>query len=146
MTLLIKNIEDKELQRCYWVWSAMIQRCTNPSNKHYKNYGGRGIKVCDRWRYFRKFSEDMLPRPSGGLLDRKNNDKGYNPSNCRWVNRKEQNSNRRNCIYLMYGKEQITLKEFCRRKKIKYRPFHKRLARGWSFKKALSFSIERISI
>jgi hypothetical protein len=73
----------------------MIQRCTNPKQKKYKFYGGRGIKVCKRWRDFRHFLADMGERPSGTTLDRRENEKGYEPGNCRWATTEEQLANRR---------------------------------------------------
>lgn len=80
----------------YYVWAEMIQRCTNPKNPSYYRYGGRGIRVCKRWRYsFLAFRNDMGPRPEGYTLERKNNNKGYYPNNCKWATYLEQNNNRR---------------------------------------------------
>ena len=79
----------------YASWAAMIQRCTNPSNKQWANYGGRGITVCERWRDFPNFLDDMGDRPAGLTLDRIDNDRGYEPGNCRWTDVHTQNVNRR---------------------------------------------------
>ncbi|MEY9421532.1 hypothetical protein ABIF69_007974 [Bradyrhizobium japonicum] len=74
----------------------MIQRCTNPHTKAFKNYGGRGITICDRWRRsFEAFLADMGEPPDGHTLDRKNNDGCYEPDNCRWATRAEQKLNQR---------------------------------------------------
>lgn len=81
----------------YWIWSAMIQRCTNKNNKGYHNYGGRGIKVCDEWlNSFEQFISDMGLRPSRKhSIERVNNNKGYNPENCIWATKDIQQRNRR---------------------------------------------------
>lgn len=82
----------------YSVWAHIIQRCTNPKNKSYKYYGGRGIAVCDRWRNsFEVFYEDMGPKPGPEYsIDRINNDLGYYKENCEWARREKQSQNRRN--------------------------------------------------
>lgn len=79
----------------YMSWDHMIQRCTNPNNDGYGDYGGRGIRVCNQWLDFRNFLRDMGKRPLGKSLDRINNDGNYDPSNCRWATQSEQNYNRR---------------------------------------------------
>lgn len=80
----------------YSIWSAMLSRCYVEKDKAFKNYGGRGIRVCSRWLHFKNFVDDMGTRPSAEhTLDRTNNDLGYNKDNCRWADRSTQGMNRR---------------------------------------------------
>lgn len=87
------NLRDNPL---YTVWAHIIQRCCNSNNIEYKNYGGRGINVCSKWRSFINFYNDMIGTYQKGLsIDRIDNDKGYFKDNCRWATLSEQNANRR---------------------------------------------------
>jgi hypothetical protein len=79
----------------YVVWTGIWQRCNNPKNQRWPDYGGRGIKVSERWRSFESFLADMGERPEGMTLDREDNDGDYEKANCRWATPKQQSNNRR---------------------------------------------------
>jgi hypothetical protein len=83
------------LTQAYHCWVSMHQRCDNPRNRNYANYGGRGITVCERWKTFVNFLADMGEPPPGMSLDRVDNNGNYEKSNCRWTTRIQQNRNQR---------------------------------------------------
>lgn len=79
----------------YVSWQEMLRRCNCPHHANYSYYGGRGIRVCDRWRSYQNFLADMGERPPGMVLDREDSNGNYEPSNCRWVSKAESAYNRR---------------------------------------------------
>jgi hypothetical protein len=116
----------------------MIQRCTNPKAFAYADYGGRGIKVCERWRTFTAFYEDMGDPPAGMSLDRINVDGDYCPENCRWATATVQGRNRRITTVLTYLGETRPLTEWAERMGIDYHAVHGRIKGGWTVEKALT--------
>jgi hypothetical protein len=116
----------------HWTWVAMRTRCNCPTYKDYAYYGGRGIRVCDRWQTsFENFLADMGPRPSSRhTLDRIDNNGNYEPGNCRWATWKEQSRNKRNSIYVEFEGERITVDELSHRTKIPVGTLHGRHKSG----------------
>ena len=137
---------DGKTRREYASWSAAKQRCHNPTNRQFPDYGARGIVMCDRWRdSFAAFIADMGPCPDGLMLDRVDNDGPYAPDNCRWVDRGVQNMNRRSCVFVeAFGRRQ-TLTEWSRECGIKDGRIAKRLAAGWTPERALTHPVRTFS-
>lgn len=116
----------------------MRARCLYPSQPHFIHYGGRGIKVCDRWQIFENFLEDMGPRPSSQhSLEREDNDGNYEPGNVKWATRDEQHRNtRRNVTVEIAGKKMI-LKDAALQCGIAYQSVRYRIGIGWPVLDAL---------
>lgn len=125
----------------YSSWGSMIQRCENANHAAFKNYGGRGVKICKEWRNsFETFLKDMGPRPSlKHSLDRfPNNDGNYEPGNCRWATIAEQHLNRRDNRLVTFENETKTLSEWAVSKNIPFDVLAKRIEAGWDVEKALN--------
>jgi hypothetical protein len=118
----------------------MRDRCTNPRNHAFDNYGGRGIKVCDRWLHsFEAFIKDIGPRPSSRhSIDRRDNDGNYEPGNCHWATKKIQSRNKRITILLSVGGETRPLADLAEERGLKYDRVYQRKLRGESDEEALS--------
>jgi hypothetical protein len=120
------------------IWDAMRQRCDTESNIHYHNYGGRGIKVCERWSRFENFFADMGERPGKHYsIDRINNDGNYEPENCRWTVRIVQARNTRANKLVTFNGETKCIAEWAELFGMPYKLLWKRLKLGWSIEVAL---------
>jgi len=118
----------------HYIWTSMIQRCTNPNNISYPRYGGRGISVHPRWRKFERFLRDMGRRPSPiHTLERINNYQGYFKGNCRWATRQEQANNKRNNIRITFMGKTKTLAQWAELLGFNYEMAQQRIGKlGWS--------------
>ena len=125
--------------KLYKVWASIKQRCTNPQNKRFSDYGGRGIDMCHEWFEFEPFMEwAMTHGYSDGLeIDRINNDRGYYPDNCRFVDTKTNSRNKRNSHFLTFAGNTYTVSEWAEKLNIPPKAIYKRLARGWDIPSAL---------
>lgn len=120
----------------YTCWRNMIQRCYNNKNKRYKDYGGRGITVCEEWKDFTNFLSDMGERPNGKSIDRINVNGNYEPANCRWATTKEQQNNIRNNRKVVYKGKTLTITELAEIFDIDRYVLYARLKRaGWNVEK-----------
>ena len=101
--------------RIYKVWGWILARCQTPSASGYENYGGRGIKVCNRWKEFENFLADMGdPEDCTLTIERKDNDGDYEPGNCRWATRAEQGVNKRNNRFIEHDGQSMTITSWAR--------------------------------
>lgn len=121
-----------KFKRLYRIWCCMKQRCYNKNLKAYKDYGGRGIQVCDEWiNNYRKFESWSLKNGYDDTLtiDRINNNGNYEPSNCRWVTREMQSKNKRNNVYVTYKGNKILLKDYAKKNNLNYKCLHSKYLR-----------------
>ena len=101
------KLHEMRWTKTYNSWVHMKGRCTSTASTNWHQYGAKGITICERWKDFRLFFEDMGVRPDGTTIDRIDNAKGYEPGNCRWATNKEQSINR--CSTMMIAFNGITL-------------------------------------
>lgn len=122
--------------RIYAVWVSMRQRCNDPNDQQYNDYGGRGIKVCKEWDNFKIFYQEMGECPQGMQLDRVDNDLGYNKENCRWADRIQQANNRRTTrIHTINGEKlkHTDLLKFLNMTRDKFRHIEEKLGLPWIY-------------
>lgn len=125
--------------RIYKVWMGIRVRCTNPKERSYPNYGGRGIQICERWLTFENFLADMGDRPAGYEIDRIDNNGNYEPSNCRWVSRKVNLNNKRDNRVIEFNGESKTMAQWAEQCGIRWDTLRSRIDRyGWSIERALT--------
>lgn len=125
--------------RLYKIWQGMLKRCNNEKSAMYKHYGKRGIKVCDEWCGFEKFRDWAIHNgySESLTLDRIDNDGGYSPDNCRWVDMKTQERNTSRNRYITFRGETLCLMEWAEKLNINYRTLQDRICvRGWSIERA----------
>lgn len=122
----------------YHVWASMRDRCHNPNNRQWNDYGGRGVSICSRWDDFHVFVDDMGDRPKGYSLDRIDNDSGYSPENCRWASRKEQQRNQRRAVYVEIGGERYRAIELAEIAGVKTDTILRRVAKGLPYELVIS--------
>lgn len=123
----------------YISWHSMISRCTLPNHSNYKDYGGRGISVCQRWiNSFEAFLEDMGPRPDKRYsIDRKDVNGNYEPSNCRWASPSEQSRNMKSNIWIIHNGRRMVLQDWRNELHISIGTYYGRIKRGLTPKQAL---------
>ena len=151
-------IKEKNISRCtthgcageelktseYRIWNHIKERCNNPKDKRYSDWGGRGITICDEWtNSFDTFLFDMGTRPSPKhSIDRIDNNKGYYKENCKWSTKIEQGRNKRNNVNIFYLGETKCLSEWAEILGLRYWTLYNRIYRGWNFERALSTPIK----
>lgn len=133
--------------RLYTIYIQMKQRCYNPNRREYKNYGGRGIAVCEEWLSgFEVFRDWAMNNgyQNNLTLDRIDNNKDYEPGNCRWVSMKVQSNNKRGNIMVQYNGEEMTLSECADRCGVDYHTLYVRTRQlGWGLEKAIAKPLQK---
>jgi hypothetical protein len=116
----------------YRRWGKMKERCLNPKRKDYKNYGGRGIKICERWLVFENFLEDMGIPPRELSIDRIDHDGNYEPGNCRWATAEQQQNNRSVSRFIVFNNEKFTIAQWAKKIGASRQAVRYRLNQGWT--------------
>lgn len=124
--------ENVSRSRTYRCWQSIRDRCNNVKAKAYPQYGGRGIRVCKRWEEYTNFFEDMGEMPEKMSIGRIDNNGHYEPGNCRWETREEQNNNTRQNVFLTYKGETLTAAQWGKKFGVNRRTLLLRLRKGWT--------------
>lgn len=123
-------------------WENMIKRCEDEKQHNYQSYGGRGIKVCQRWREsFEAFLDDMGPRPDGFSIERKDVNGHYEPDNCLWIPHKDQYRNLQRSVYVTLGSERMLLIDLCKKYDLNKSVIYGRLRNGWLIEEAICIPV-----
>lgn len=138
VTIKRKLVHGQSYTATYRIWCSMRSRCSDKNSPKYKDYGGRGITVCERWNSYENFLEDMGEKPQGMSIDRINNAGSYDPTNCRWATSKEQGSNKRNNKYIKFNGETKTASEWSRVYGLSLTTLNRRIDQGWPVEIALT--------
>lgn len=132
------HTRGRKFTKTYTAWGNMHKRCADPTWHRYDRYGGRGIRVCERWRNFDNFLADMGEAPHNTTLERSNNDGNYEPGNCVWTTRKKQARNRRSSKFIEYNGKRQTLAAWAEELGIQQSTLSWRIRQGWTPERALS--------
>lgn len=135
---LIKPTHGMSRTRTYAIWAGMIERCSKPDSTGYKRYGGRGIKVVEKWLKFESFLNDMGECPEGLSIDRVNNDGDYCPENCRWATAFEQANNCSTNKLLTFRDQTQTVTQWATELSIPRTIIYDRLRRNWTIEETLT--------
>jgi len=128
----------------YTVWKSMVDRCTNPANKKYPRYGGRGIAVCNRWHDIGNFIADMSQGYKKGLtIDRRDNDGNYEPDNCRWATAKQQTRNYSRNVVLEHDGRSLCAVDWAIEAGLPAKVLYDRISAGWTASRALTTPVKR---
>jgi hypothetical protein len=129
----------------YRTWQSMKDRCLNPNNRQFKDYGGRGVRMYDNWiESFTEFYKYVGPKPtSNHTIDRINNNIGYFPGNVKWSTVKEQNNNKRNNLIITFNNKSATLAQWAEFIGISKDILNQRIHRGWPIEKAFTHPVRK---
>lgn len=128
----------------YKRWTEMLQRCTNPQNTSFQNYGARGIQVEERWYHFPNFLADMGYPPLGTSLERRDNNGNYSKDNCYWATSKQQRNNASTNHVITCQNKTQTLAMWAEEKRINYMTLYTRIRQGWDIEKALTTPVKKL--
>lgn len=139
----VATTHGMEGSRTYNIWAKMKQRCANPDDKGYPDYGGRGISYCQEWESFETFFRDMGTAPKGLSLERVNNNLGYSSANCKWATPKEQRRNTRVTRYIEFRGVKKAMTEWAETIGVSPQTLRSRLNLGWSAEDVLTKPIDQ---